>query len=161
MKNKVLATVLLGLPSVLPIQAGITRQEINEGWKFRQVRQGNWHEAKVPGEVHTDLMRENIIEDPFFGQNERSVQWVDKEDWIYETVFRPSADIYQENHISLVFKGLDTYADVYLNDSLILKADNMFRQWTVPVKALANRSISFIILSYLVHHFVEHSFHLV
>lgn len=135
MKDKILATGLLCL-SFLSVWAGIAKQEIHEGWKFRQARQGNWHEAKVPGEVHTDLMRENMIEDPFFEQNERSVQWVDKEDWIYETVFSPSADVLNQQHINLVFKGLDTYADVYLNDSLILKADNMFRQWTVPVKAL-------------------------
>ncbi len=35
----------------------------------------------------------------------------------------------QYKRIELVFEGLDTYADVYLNDSLILKAENMFREW--------------------------------
>src|SRR6202007_330011 len=37
-------------------------------------------------------------------------------------------------HIDLVFEGLDTFADVYLNDKQILHADNMFRSWRVPVK---------------------------
>ena len=34
----------------------------------------------------------------------------------------------------MVFEGLDTYADVYLNDALVLKADNMFRTWRVDCK---------------------------
>lgn len=36
--------------------------------------------------------------------------------------------------MELVFEGLDTYADVYLNDECILKADNMFRRWSIPVR---------------------------
>ena len=116
--------------------ATISEQQINDGWKFRQARQGNWYEAKVPGEVHTDLMRANLITDPFIGQNERSVQWVDKEDWIYETSFVPEDELFRQNNINMIFRGLDTYADVYLNDSLILKADNMFRTWKIPVKGM-------------------------
>lgn len=117
-------------------EAGVVKQNLDKDWKFRQARQGNWHDAKVPGEIHTDLMREGLIEDPFFGQNERKVQWVDKEDWIYETIFAPTPEMLQEENVNLIFKGLDTYADVYLNDSLILEADNMFREWEVPVKNL-------------------------
>lgn len=78
-------------------------------------------------------MRNKIIEDPFFRLNERAVQWVDKEDWIYETTFN-SEEIIKCNNQLLDFKGLDTYADVYLNDSLILKSNNMFREWKVDVK---------------------------
>lgn len=33
----------------------------------------------------------------------------------------------------LHFHGLDTYANVYLNDQLIVEADNMFRIWSVDV----------------------------
>ena len=134
MKSKLLVFIMLSLSFGLSTQAEAAKQSINDGWKFRQARQGNWHEAKVPGEVHTDLMREGIIDDPFFALNERGVQWVDKEDWIYETSFVPSKEVLEQNNIDMVFNGLDTYADVYLNDSLILKADNIFRRWNVPVK---------------------------
>lgn len=44
----------------------------------------------------------------------------------------------KKNTIDLVFKGLDTYADVYLNDSLILKADNMFIEWKIDAKPFLN-----------------------
>ena len=113
-----------------------TQQEITSGWQFKQARGNNWYPATVPGVVHTDLMNNGIIDDPYFRLNERSVQWVDKEDWIYKTTLTVTPDVFEKDNIELYFKGLDTYADVYLNDSLVLKANNMFREWRVPVKAL-------------------------
>lgn len=119
--------------------ADVYRQNINEGWKFRQARLHNWYDATVPGVVHTDLLDNAIIEDPFFRLNERAVQWVDKEDWIYETTIVGEDKVLNSSNQYLVFKGLDTYADVYLNDSLILKADNMFREWEVDVKGILKK----------------------
>ena len=107
-------------------------------WQFKRQRGsvGLWYPATVPGVVHTDLMANEIIEDPFFRLNERGVQWVDKEDWIYQTEFVADKDVLSKERIELVFEGLDTYADVYLNDEKepILTADNMFRTWRVNVK---------------------------
>ena len=110
------------------------RQLLHDGWQFKQHRGVNWYNATVPGVVHTDLMANDIIEDPFYRLNERGVQWVDKEDWEYATTFTADKDVMSKECIELVFEGLDTYADVYLNDKLILKADNMFRRWRVDVK---------------------------
>lgn len=109
-------------------------KNLHEGWKFRQARLTNWYPATVPGVVHTDLLQNKIIEDPFFRLNERGLQWIDKEDWVYETCFTLAADMMRKENMELVFEGLDTYADVYLNDECILKADNMFRRWSIPVK---------------------------
>lgn len=43
-------------------------------------------------------------------------------------------DILENENIELVFDGIDTHAKIYLNDSLILKADNMFRSWRINCK---------------------------
>lgn len=119
---------------------------LDRGWEFKQARLDNWHPATVPGTVHTDLMACGLIDDPFDALNERAVQWVDKEDWEYRTTFDAPASALgngtkNASH-ELVFHGLDTYADVYLNDSLILEADNMFRTWRVDVTALLKSSNS-------------------
>jgi beta-mannosidase len=45
-----------------------------------------------------------------------------------------SAESLKKKNTELVFDGLDTYASVYLNGKLVLKADNMFRQWRVEVR---------------------------
>ncbi|MDR1896043.1 MAG: glycoside hydrolase family 2 protein [Prevotellaceae bacterium] len=134
-------TLLMSLlfTALLAVQGradGVVKREINENWTFKQARGHNWYPATVPGVVHTDLMDNRIIEDPFFRLNERGVQWVDKEDWVYKTILNIPSDIFEKDRIELHFKGLDTYADVFFNDSCILKANNMFREWRVDVKSL-------------------------
>lgn len=127
------ALLLLGSPGMAnePL-----RQEISHGWKLKQVRGNNWYDATVPGVVQLDLLNNGIIQDPFFRLNERGIQWIDKEDWVYQTTLDLSPELFAKDNIELDFTGLDTYADVYLNDSCILKADNMFREWRIDVKSL-------------------------
>lgn len=137
MSYRIVIVCLVLVLSVGKTQAeGVAKQEIAQGWVFRQVRGNNWYPATVPGVVQTDLMDNAIIEDPFFRLNERAIQWVDKEDWEYKTTLPVTPELCNKDNIELVFKGLDTYADVFLNDSCILNADNMFREWKVDVKGL-------------------------
>ncbi len=122
-----------GMGAMPTASAETVCQELNDGWRFRQARLLQWRTATVPGVVHTDLLAHGLIEDPYFRLNERSVQWVDKEDWIYETTFDIPANMRDRRSFRLVFKGLDTHADVELNGEKILLADNMFREWLVDV----------------------------
>ncbi len=118
-------------------QTGPQSVTLSEGWTFRQERlDTSWHPATVPGTVHTDLMAIGAIEDPFFGLNERSVQWISKEDWLYENRFEVTAEQQQRVRRELTFYGLDTFAEVWLNDSLIIQANNMFRTWRADVTRL-------------------------
>ena len=116
------------------VVAAPLRTVLHHDWQFRQARFSNWYPATVPGVVHTDLIQNGIIDDPFFRLNERGVQWVDKEDWEYQMRFEAGDEVLSHTHIDVVFEGLDTYADVYLNDVKILSADNMFRSWRADVK---------------------------
>lgn len=109
---------------------------LHSGWKFRQANRNEWHPATVPGVVHTDLLDNGLIEDPYYRLNERALQWIDKEDWIYEVSFDAGALTRGYEHVRLEFLGLDTYADVFLNETRILTADNMFRRWAAEVKPL-------------------------
>jgi beta-mannosidase len=108
-----------------------TKISLNDGWQFRQAGKETWYPATVPGVVHTDLLKNRLIDDPFYRDNEQKQQWIGKTDWEYRTVFKVTQQILDRKNVELVFEGLDTYADVYLNDKLLLKADNMFRTWRV------------------------------
>ncbi|MDP6532649.1 MAG: glycoside hydrolase family 2 protein [Candidatus Marinimicrobia bacterium] len=110
--------------------------QLHNMWQFREVGTDIWYPATVPGTVHTDLLASEIIPDPFYGQNEKAVKWVETEDWEYVTAFDLTADALQKDKIELVFEGLDTYADVYLNRIKILTANNMHRSWQVSVKPI-------------------------
>ena len=106
-------------------------------WTFKKNSDAKWMKATVPGTVHTDLLANKIIPDPFYGDNEKQVQWIEKNDWEYQCTFNISKQELIQEHIELQFKGLDTYASIYLNDSLILTTDNMFRTWNIDIKKIA------------------------
>jgi len=97
--------------------------------------EGDFRLATVPGCVHTDLMANGLIDDPFYRLNEHNVQWIDKVNWIYKTEFDIDSSILSKEFIVLNFEGLDTFAEVNLNGKDILRSDNMFRTWKVDIKA--------------------------
>ncbi|PKQ65027.1 beta-mannosidase [Labilibaculum filiforme] len=132
----IVATTFLSSCQPKEIQNMETR-ELNSNWTYRQVNGSVSGTATVPGTIHTDLLVNKQIEDPFYRINEKSQQWIDKEDWEYTTVFQLSEKEIEKQNLILDFKGLDTYADVYVNDSLFLQADNMFREWEIDIKNVA------------------------
>ncbi len=112
------------------------RLMLHHNWEFRQVGTQQWMPAMVPGTIHTDMMANGKIEDPYYRLNEREVQWIDKVNWEYACSFSIEPAIYKKQNIVLVFEGLDTYARVYLNGVLLLETDNMFRTWKADAKPL-------------------------
>ncbi len=131
--------MLIGLAGVIIIQAcqnqqfSTMKQSLNKNWKFKQADSDTWMNARVPGTVHSDLLRHKQIPDPFVRKNEDKVQWVEDKDWVYRTNFNVDQHLLNKEKIEIVFKGLDTYADVYLNDSLLLEANNMFVPYMLDV----------------------------
>lgn len=139
-----IAAFILGLTilfscTALNAQDNLKQKSLNNNWEFRQTGTQTWIPATIPGTVHTDLLNAGKIEDPFYRLNEHNLQWIDKVDWEYRSEFQISASELEKQNIYLVFNGLDTYADVYLNDIRILSADNMFVDWKVDVKTFLKK----------------------
>lgn len=122
--------------------------ELNKNWQFKNQKESKWYKAIVPGTVHTDLLANKLIPDPFYRDNESKLQWIDKADWEYKTVFNVNEQTFTKKNIELVFDGLDTYADVYLNGKLILQVDNMFRGWTVDVRPFIKRANNVLLIKF-------------
>ena len=62
-----------------------TIKPLTSEWKF--CYDSVWYPATVPGSIHTDLIKNNIIKDPFWGTNEDSVQWISDRSWKYKISF--------------------------------------------------------------------------
>src|SRR6266852_1288939 len=96
---------------------------LHSGWRFRALNDSvhsgvdQWRDAEVPGVVQMDLLRNKLIADPFYRDNEKSLQWIGLTDWEYQTEFDVDAATLARGHLDLLFGGLDTFADVYLNDA--------------------------------------------
>jgi len=107
---------------------------LNGSWHLTRVATRETIAAEVPGCVHTDLLAAGVIEDPFYRDNEASLQWISDEEWLYERTF--AADELQEfDRVLLRCEGLDTIAAISLNGVAVGSADNMFRTWEFDIKA--------------------------
>jgi len=140
--------VLLFLLLIQITSAQNTFIELNKKWQFKNQKENKWHKATVPGTIHTDLLDNKIIPEPFYRDNENKLQWIDKADWEYKTIFNIDKKKLAENDLQLNFAGLDTYADVYLNGYLILQANNMFREWTIPVNNYLKKTNNILLIKF-------------
>ncbi|WP_159479658.1 beta-mannosidase [Chryseobacterium sp. 18068] len=129
-------TILLALLLIqILVNAQFSERNLSsEKWQFKNSKENKWLTASVPGTVHLDLMNNKLIPDPYKDENEKKVQWVENEDWDYQTVFKISAKELENQNADLVFHGLDTFSEIYLNGKRLKKTDNMFRTWKIPVK---------------------------
>ena len=136
MKFSFLIVILLFCFSCSPKNDVPITMELHDNWTFKKIVDTLWNPATIPGNVHSDLLDNKIIEHPLIGNNEEQLQWISETDWEYKTTFKVEEKTLQKKHIQLNFEGLDTYAFVFLNDSLILKTRNAFRAFQVDVKSL-------------------------
>ncbi|MGH9617028.1 MAG: beta-mannosidase [Acidobacteriaceae bacterium] len=136
-------SIFCGLGFVLSVNARAAANqsiELNKGWEFRQstdlegIAHTQWLPASVPGDVHLDLLRNKLIPAPFYRDNETRLQWIENADWEYRTTFRASQQLLRRRNVDLVFEGLNTCAQVYLNGTLLLTSDNMFRTYRLNAK---------------------------
>ncbi|KXA91345.1 glycoside hydrolase family 2 [candidate division MSBL1 archaeon SCGC-AAA259D18] len=102
---------------------------LNGKWQFRRLDDGKWLDADVPGDVYSDLIASEEIEDPYYGDNELDLQWVGKSDWVYKKIFEIPEDFLDSERQILNCEGLDTVAEVIVNGKKIGKTKNMHRRY--------------------------------
>lgn len=88
----------------------------------------------VPGTVFYDLMENGIMEDPFYRDNEKIAREFSFQDYVYERKFDLKEEFLDNEKIELCCEGLDTLTEIYINDRLVGKTDNMFRLYELDVK---------------------------
>jgi beta-mannosidase len=107
---------------------------LNGTWQVAKAGTDDWLPAQVPGCIHTDLLAAGKIPDPFFRDNEKSVQWIGDTDWAYRRTFTVDADFLAHQQVCLRCEGLDTLASISINGQKLGDADNMFRTWEFDAK---------------------------
>lgn len=95
----------------------MTRKSLCGDWLLCDKENKYRINAVVPGCNYLDLMREQVIPDPFYGTNEKDVYWVSETDWIYTKKFEISPDELNADVITLHCKRLDTVCDISLNNA--------------------------------------------
>lgn len=90
----------------------------------------------MPGTVYTDLLRNGSMEDPFWKDNEIQALELMEYDYEYKTVFDCGNDLLNSDRVLLHFDGIDTIADIYVNEEKIGNACNMHRTWEYDVTGM-------------------------
>ena len=107
---------------------------LNGNWEFAQVGATTWLPAVVPGCIHTDLLQNGEIPEPYYRDNEEHLQWIGECDWVYRRTFHLTADWLAQETITLCCESLDTLAEIEINGQPIGQADNQFRRWEFAVR---------------------------
>ena len=112
--NKDLLSAFARIPEQ---ESTVATIDLNGSWRFKATDDNEWMDALVPGTVHADLLRVGKMEDPFYRDNEFKVQWVEKKEWEYQRIFQVDEDFLAHDKIVLDCRGLDTIAEVFINDN--------------------------------------------
>ena len=110
------------------------RISLNGTWNWNTVGEEAVHRGQVPGTVLTDMIEEKLIEDPFWRTNEYKTRELFRKDYCYAKSFQVPEDFLNEEKQFLVFEGLDTIADIFLNGELLASVKDMHRTWKLDVK---------------------------
>ncbi|VDP11408.1 unnamed protein product [Onchocerca flexuosa] len=103
-------------------------------WHFQSTNGSIRGLARVPGDIYQDLFFANYISEPLFGENDRLLRWIPRTDWTYYTTFTIPRNWNTVKAVLLNAHGLDTVADVFFNDVLVLRTYNQFVSHLIPLK---------------------------
>lgn len=95
-------------------------------WNLKNTGATHSCSVPVPGDNYSALLAARIIPDPYLERNEREVQWVGREDWIFSTRFDVTPAMLKHPHQFLTFETLDTLAEIRLNGVELGHTDSMF-----------------------------------
>ncbi len=109
------------------------KTSLNGEWILSCIELDCQVKGNVPGSVYDDLMQASVIPDPFDQDNEYMVREYMNHDYAYEREFQFDYELISRRKNFLVFEGIDTLGEVYLNGILIANTDNMHRTYRFPI----------------------------
>ncbi len=92
-------------------------------------------DACVPGNFELDMQKAGLLPDLFFGKNLKKAQELEMIHLFYSKKFELSLEE-MKSPLEVIFEGIDTVSEIYLNGFLIGKTDNMFISHEFPMKYL-------------------------
>lgn len=107
---------------------------LNDRWKMNKSGCSEKLDCCVPCSVYKTLIEHGKIPDPYYRENEFISTEICDDDYDFSTEFEASDELLGNSRVILRFDGIDTLADVFVNDCFVGSADNMHRIWEFDVK---------------------------
>lgn len=109
---------------------------LQHGWQMREAGKSEIYPAEIPAMVTDILYRDGKIEDPYYGENEWKTYEVLKKDYEFTNTFLVSSEMLEGEQVLLRCEGIDTAADIYINDQKVTFVNDMHRTYEFDVKEL-------------------------
>lgn len=94
--------------------------------------------AELPGDNCSALLTAGIIPDPYYGCNEREVQWPRERTWTFERDFELAPELLARDSVFLNLDSIDTFGEVFVNGVSVGFSRNMFTRFRREVKPFLN-----------------------
>uniref|UniRef100_A0A8D0H224 Beta-mannosidase n=1 Tax=Sphenodon punctatus TaxID=8508 RepID=A0A8D0H224_SPHPU len=67
--------------------------------------------------------------DPYYRFNDLAYRWISLDNWTYSRTFKTPFDVSKWQRVNLVFEGVDTVAEILVNNITVGTTDNMFNRY--------------------------------
>ncbi len=117
------------------------KYSLNGEWKLRILGENIYRipetfvNANVPGTVFGTYVENKMMPDPFYRDNELDATRLAENDFEYVKTFSVTETQLSYDRLLLVFEGIDTLADIYLNEELLQSTCNMHIRHELDVLA--------------------------
>lgn len=92
----------------------------------------------VPGDITDALMQNGLIEDIQYADNYPRYQWIHHTRWEYSCPVEVAPEMLEQERLFVHFGGIDTFAEIYFNERLLCRTENMFLPYDVDIKDVAH-----------------------
>ena len=112
--------------------------DLTSDWEMRPVSDPEWLPAIVPGSVYVDLMNNGKMPDPYYRDQEAIAYDLMETDYVYRKTFIPDAALLGALELRLVMEGIDTLADISINNQFVLHTENMHRTYMIDIRSFVH-----------------------
>ena len=103
------------------------------GWQYKAKEDQDWKDCQLPSSIYSILESQGLIPNPYLPGQEDNLLWVDQKTWMFRAFFNLDSSWKNDGKTELLLSGLDVFAEVRLNGMTVVKTENAFRSWTLPI----------------------------
>ncbi|KAK2519920.1 Manba, partial [Columba guinea] len=86
--------------------------------------------------------------DPYYRFNDVMYRWISLDNWTYSRTFKSPFDIRKWQKVNLVFEGVDTVAQILINNITLGRTDNMFNRYSFDITSVI-KEVNFVEVHFL------------
>ena len=117
----------------------MTQLSLEGIWQLSTLQQdskGTVLNAEVPGTILDTWIKAGTVPDPYYAENEKAITPLFDNDFEYSRIFPVNTQLLAEDQVDLVCLGIDTLAEIFINNKSVASVNNMHKSWRFNVKAL-------------------------